>query len=354
MSDKKIDLNEVNNQVNNASAQARQNLELMGAFYQDRLNWQRSKEMFEAQKDFQREIMRYNSPTAQIERLKRAGINPYIAYGQGSVENTATASPGVNEFNGSNIAQAFGNYARHGLEQALLRSQIANVDADTEQKKASAGNLSSMTTLNEITAQNLDDKQKAEIANLDTDISLKMSSINMNDSNTERNKKEIEHIDQIIKESVSRIKVNEEEAKRISVDAKCKAIYVGLEKDRVALEKINTKLRERGLELTAQGIQIDKDRFLLDKEKWKTNEAAILKDLELRQILQDHNIALDWAEFTENTIKDVADVTIDALTLGLSKIGRSDVRETYRTSGRLPNGDSYEQSVERYRRPHDK
>ena len=51
-----------------------------------------AKEMYQTQKqdnlDFWQMQNSYNSPEAQMARLKEAGLNPHLAYGNGSVANT--------------------------------------------------------------------------------------------------------------------------------------------------------------------------------------------------------------------------------------------------------------------------
>jgi hypothetical protein len=43
--------------------------------------------------NFQREVMRYNTPLEQRKRLEAAGMNPNLAYGNGHMDNTSSESP---------------------------------------------------------------------------------------------------------------------------------------------------------------------------------------------------------------------------------------------------------------------
>lgn len=80
----------------------------------------------------------YNSPKQQIERLKEAGLNPDMLYGQGQVQNVGAVGPRSSQ--GSTPVQAdissyvhgMGSAIRQGLENTLLKSQIDNVDANTK------------------------------------------------------------------------------------------------------------------------------------------------------------------------------------------------------------------------------
>lgn len=71
----------------------------------------------------------YNSPAAQVKRLKDAGINPALMYGQmsdaGNAQNTPTAD----------AAPVYGKRYDAPQIDPLTAAQIANINADTEQKK---------------------------------------------------------------------------------------------------------------------------------------------------------------------------------------------------------------------------
>lgn len=72
----------------------------------------------------------YNLPSAQVQRLKDANLNPYLMYGNGASglvsQSVQSASPSVSYSRAPQFDTqvAFGN--------ALLRAQIANLNAQTE------------------------------------------------------------------------------------------------------------------------------------------------------------------------------------------------------------------------------
>lgn len=70
----------------------------------------------------------YNSPAAQVKRLKDAGINPALMYGQmsdaGNAQNTPTAD----------AAPVYGKRYDAPQIDPLTAAQIANINADTKQK----------------------------------------------------------------------------------------------------------------------------------------------------------------------------------------------------------------------------
>lgn len=59
----------------------------------------------------------YNSPVKQMERLKLAGLNPNLVYGNGSVANTMSQAP-----EGAKVD--FSNEGKKGLEMYVAASQL--------------------------------------------------------------------------------------------------------------------------------------------------------------------------------------------------------------------------------------
>lgn len=108
---------------------------------QSELQYQRSLNMMQMQNE-------YNSPAAQVARLKQAGLNVGLMYqnagaggesAQPASPEMATWSPIAPNVDGLNlIAQA-----------ALQKAQIDNIEADTEKKKEETGNVKQDTLLKE-------------------------------------------------------------------------------------------------------------------------------------------------------------------------------------------------------------
>lgn len=87
----------------------------------------KSREMWELQNE-------YNSPMAQMQRLKAAGLNPALVYGQGAVGNQSGPAPSYDAPNVSYQMQAMQIPELLGLYQdfQLKKAQIDNVRANTE------------------------------------------------------------------------------------------------------------------------------------------------------------------------------------------------------------------------------
>ena len=72
----------------------------------------------------------YNDPSAQVERLKAAGINPALAYSNGAMMNEAApAAEAVGSRDAAAHMQAY-------YMDPLTMAQVANLNADTDKKKS--------------------------------------------------------------------------------------------------------------------------------------------------------------------------------------------------------------------------
>ena len=104
-----------------------------------KLQTKQEKELMQYQFDLQKQMFdyqaAYNSPSAQMGRLRAAGLNPNLVYGNGSVVNTNSATGSVGKGNGSNPFAGLGS-AFMALMANMFRT--ANIDADTRNKKAAA------------------------------------------------------------------------------------------------------------------------------------------------------------------------------------------------------------------------
>lgn len=83
----------------------------------------------------------YNTPSAQMERLQAAGLNPNLVYGNGGATNTATDYPKYQAGEApqvANIRAASRQLALQGFQTAinakLQQAQAANLNADTQLK----------------------------------------------------------------------------------------------------------------------------------------------------------------------------------------------------------------------------
>ena len=142
----------------------------------------------------------YNTPAMQIKRLKEAGLNPALMYGQGTVGNAEKALPYQQaqlESVGANFAQS----AAAGAQTALAKSQekLNNANAAYQGIAGSvkAGEFGiakelAQYTMDNLTADTL--KKGIEATNIAVDTTLKESQINLNTEQKEQVKAQTQKI----------------------------------------------------------------------------------------------------------------------------------------------------------------
>jgi hypothetical protein len=142
-----------------------------------------NKALMEMQQKFDRGMFdysnAYNTPLNQMKRLKEAGLNPALMYGQGTTGNTNASMPTADivptTFSGAEIAQSAASGAQmsvmnsqvqlnkanaisrgidsvvkakqYGLAETLAQYQMDNLSADTSTKLQQALNISEDTQL---------------------------------------------------------------------------------------------------------------------------------------------------------------------------------------------------------------
>lgn len=122
----------------------------------------------------------YNSPEAQMERLRVAGLNPNLIYGSGNVTGNASSTPP--QYERPNIIPEDGMYKflAEGIQSSMdnqmrmldLQARVRNIDADTDNKRIESDikrytvNTQWLETLDriaELAGKNLSNDQKAKL-----------------------------------------------------------------------------------------------------------------------------------------------------------------------------------------------
>lgn len=164
----------------------------------------------------------YNSPVAQMSRLKDAGINPHLAYSNGSPMNTSNAPVSAHS-NSLPPGMAARVNSQDLANMMLTLAQVKNINSDTEKKEAEKESLQVNTSLSRLDLDNYYNRFDAEIALKNSQVGLNQQQIiNMQEAlpklraETENIIKQNEQIQKQIDLIATQIAKTEEEKKLVT------------------------------------------------------------------------------------------------------------------------------------------
>lgn len=192
--------------------------------YQQQLN----REAFQHDVDMWNRQNAYNTPSAQMERLQAAGLNPNLVYGNGGATNTASNAPTYNAGSAPNVAaarQAAGSLANAGFNTALnaklQQVQAENIQADTALKETQ-GNLNQ--TNNEIALidkylkQNtVDDNVQYQLEKWKQDLVLGRNQIKLGEQQFTLNMHQMRKLDAQTDNIIANTKLTREKAEQVAI-----------------------------------------------------------------------------------------------------------------------------------------
>lgn len=115
---------------------------------QQRNNMALAKFQADANMQYLREQLRYDSPVEQMKRFKQAGLNPHLVYGQGSPgnQNAPMRYPDIKPADFQSSANQIASMLPLANQTALTRAQVNATNAKTDQTYA-------VTAVNKLQAQ---------------------------------------------------------------------------------------------------------------------------------------------------------------------------------------------------------
>jgi urease gamma subunit len=195
----------------------------------------------------------YNSPLAQMQRLREAGLNPHLAYGGGPNSVSApirgtdakTWNPQAPAFNFGQIADQYMNAKQAGASIDIMQEQKQKIKAEVNQIDANTLRILSDTTGKDITnkylAQNIESQiaqRDASKVKLETDTAI---ALDRNEREALRNSKNIEYTTQQIIESKQRVAKSQQEIENLK-EAKNVLVQEGI------LKKIEAMHQQMGID----------------------------------------------------------------------------------------------------------
>jgi len=106
-----------------------------------------SKEMADYNMMKQLEMWKATNYSAQVEELKKAGLNPGMLYGMSGSGGTTTGSTGTGVSGGqATQEQGLTQNISMGLQLGLMKAQMENMNANTEKTKAEATKIAGVDT----------------------------------------------------------------------------------------------------------------------------------------------------------------------------------------------------------------
>lgn len=185
----------------------------------------------------------YNSPEQQMERLRAAGLNPNLVYGNGSAVQTAAHSPQMNAQAPS--LQPYTNWNLGGADAVAAYNQSRQIDSLADLQKSQSELAKSQAAAQNVLAT----KYAAEIEGLGLGNTEKRLYLTYADeflkTQLANSKKDIEVKDQNIAESKQRV---DESASRIGLNS-FQCAQINVEIDRIASITALTYSQKEGQDL---------------------------------------------------------------------------------------------------------
>lgn len=211
------------------------------------------------QEDRMREQNEYNAPSQQMARLRAAGINPHLAYSQGSISNS---SAGVNtpqstpqDFSG--IGDAAQSYVATRMQQTQLKQMEKAMEVQDSEKKLKEAQVIATLKGAAKTDQELLEMQRL----LETKVDQSKANLNQTNVNTELATKQIEKTLQDISSSKTGEKLSQAQIQSITQGIKESAQRIKLLKTEGKGKEIDNEVKSVQENMWKQGINPNSSAF---------------------------------------------------------------------------------------------
>lgn len=283
----------------------------------------------------------YNSPTAQVERMKAAGLNPNLLYGAGGSSQTAgnsghAASAGPAGSVPSHVAMSQLDAAtalRVGMEAKVLDSQRRNIDAQTARIEAETVESGTRSDMN---IQALDQNGQSFAARLEQ-IELQNEGQREQNENLriERDKMnaEIAGIFQGLEESKSRELLNNQHLLESMARVVRLAAQTRIDQGHLSVAQKNADTNARHASVAESYEYRDHDRYVsFEKPRGELGVAADALEVEMKAFFNDKKEGQLYWDRVSNAIG-LGEKVYDAYRSTKSGAGSTTVTHTEPTYG---------------------
>lgn len=144
----------------------------------------------------------YNSPSAQIQRMRAAGLNPDMMYGGGVSGNLSASSPSMTsgapsspmDFTALGSKGTIGDAAIQAAQLAQLNAQTKNIEADTKKKGHESDILASDASFRDAINQGQVDLTRMQIRGINSDMQVNNSQMMKMRAETRKLNQETENL----------------------------------------------------------------------------------------------------------------------------------------------------------------
>lgn len=241
-------------------------VEALGGLASNIIGNKQNKKMWDMQNE-------YNSPKAQMERLRAAGLNPNLVYGSGTVANTSSNSPQYNApeigKHLSNGVLAYAQMKKNTLEMENMKAQNNVINAQADYLRSQISNNQSQITYRDNAQTSNVNQATTNLQTTNSKMGTEIEAIKTNTVATklanEIKKKELDYYDSDKQRQIefekTRNAINEINKSYLPLEKKAelRKVYwqindlkksVDSKDVQIKLEKLRLTLREMGVEVS--------------------------------------------------------------------------------------------------------
>lgn len=297
----------------------------------------------------------YNNPLNQMARLKAAGLNPNLVYGNGAGQSTSAPSPNLTSGAPSSpvdmslLAQrpTVGQIMSDALQNEMTRAQIDKIKAETRTEGYQGDILKSDAAFRDAINQGTLDLNNVQINGINSKIKLndsQISEIRSKISNLDAQTKNLVAEYDKIRAYTRNLDASTVRTRLLNVLDSEKARYEIRElSSRASLNDAQAKKIVESLSLELLGLQAQRDESLARAGNLRASTSRIEFDLSQDKDYQD-------IERTTNIVTDICDTMAPIANLIGAALGGNQYEEHYHETKVDKNGDVSERYGSRKRK----